>query len=83
MKPDPKDTEKKITEDLRTFEELPEKTKELQVLTEHAEKAIGQENADLHQEIREKSESRVRSSAQGEHRALEDKRSGRSPVVMP
>lgn len=55
MKPNPKDTEKNFTEDTKTFEELPVKTKELHVLTDQAEKATGQENADLHQEIREKS----------------------------
>ena len=55
MNPNPEETEKNFTEDLKTFEKLPVKTKELHVLTEQAEKATGEENADLHKEIREKS----------------------------
>lgn len=55
MKPDPKDIEKNFKEDLKTFEKLPIKTRELHILTEQAEKATGRVNADLQQEIREKS----------------------------
>lgn len=55
MKPAPPAAEKKLGTDLKTFEQLPAKTKELELLQDQAEKAVGAEHAALHQKIREKS----------------------------
>lgn len=51
LKTDPKDTKMNFTEDIKTFEKLPEKSKELHILKDNAEKVTGMENADLHKEI--------------------------------
>ncbi len=56
MQPEPTETEKDIGKDLETFARLPAKTKELEALQEQAEKTIGEENAALHEKIRDKSE---------------------------
>lgn len=55
MKPEPPAVEKKLGTDLKTFEQLPAKTKELELLQDQAEKAAGPEHAALHQKIRDKS----------------------------
>ncbi len=56
MKPDPtKPGEKKLGEDLKTFEKLPEKTKELELLGDQAEKESGKERAALDRLIQTKS----------------------------
>jgi hypothetical protein len=54
MKPTPAEVEKKLGEDIRAFEDLPAKTKDLEALQEQAEKTTGTENAALHQAIRDK-----------------------------
>ena len=54
MKPEPKETEKDLGEDLKTHEQLPAKTKELLLLQDQAEKSTGQENVDLNKMIRDK-----------------------------
>ena len=55
MKPAPPAAEKKLGTDLQTFEQLPTKTKELELLQDQAEKATGPEHAALHRAIRDKS----------------------------
>jgi len=55
MKPESPAVEKKLGTDLKTFEHLPTKTKELEMLQDRAEKAVGPEHAALHQAIRDKS----------------------------
>lgn len=55
MKPEPQDTEKNLTKDLKTFEKLPANTKELHVLTDQAEKSAGKERAVLQRLIQKKS----------------------------
>ena len=54
MKPAPPEEKKDFGEDLKTFEELPAKTKELVILKDQAEKAIGPEGAALNKKIRAK-----------------------------
>jgi hypothetical protein len=54
MKPEPQETEKDLGKDLKTFEQLPATTKELEVLKDQAEKATGQESVALNKEIRDK-----------------------------
>ncbi len=54
MDPTPAPTETKFGEDLKTFEQLPAKTKELVVLKDQAEKSTGAENVVLTKMIREK-----------------------------
>lgn len=56
MKPNPNESEKKLSKDLKAFEELPEKTKELQLLADQAEKETGKRRAALDQVIETKSE---------------------------
>lgn len=46
---------KDFSQDLKTFEQLPAKTKELALLKDRAEKATGQEGVALDQQIRDKS----------------------------
>ena len=53
--PNPQETEKDLGKDLKTFEQLPAKTKELELLKDHAEKATGRESVDLNKRIRDKS----------------------------
>jgi hypothetical protein len=55
MNSEPQKTKKDSDRDLRTFEELPAKTKELVVLKDDAEKATGKERAIMDQTIQEKS----------------------------
>lgn len=55
MKPTPPEAEKKLGKDLETFAQLPVKTKELEDLQHQAEKATGEEQAALHEVIRDKS----------------------------
>ncbi|MDP1589683.1 MAG: hypothetical protein Q8M07_18160 [Prosthecobacter sp.] len=54
MKPTPPEAQKKLGKDLETFAQLPVKTKELEELQHKAEKATGEEQAALHQMIRDK-----------------------------
>ena len=56
MNPEPQATEKDFGRDLKTFEQLPAKTKELELLQNQAEKATGPESVILNQMIREKSQ---------------------------
>jgi hypothetical protein len=55
MNPEPQDTEKNFTRDLKAFERLPAPTKELHVLAEKAEKTTGKERAVLQRLIEKKS----------------------------
>ena len=55
MQPNPQRIGKDLGKDLTTFEKLPRRTKELELLKDRAEKAIGQENVALTKEIRAKS----------------------------
>ena len=55
MKPEPQETKKDAGKDLKTFEQLPGKTKELLILGDQAEKATGQESVALNKKIRDKS----------------------------
>jgi hypothetical protein len=54
MKRDPRKTEKNPAKDLKTFERLPAKTKELELIKDQAEKTTGPEGITLDQLIREK-----------------------------
>lgn len=54
MKPEPQETEKNLSRDLKTFERLPVDTKELHVLTDQAEKSTGKERAVLQRLIQKK-----------------------------
>jgi hypothetical protein len=55
MKPEPPETEKDFGKALKRFEQLPAKTKELELLKDQAEKATGQESVALNKKIRDKS----------------------------
>ena len=54
MKPEPQATENDFGNDLKTFQQLPAKTKELELLKDQAEKATGQESVVLNQLLRDK-----------------------------
>jgi len=54
MNQDSPETEKDFGEDLKTFEELPARTKELELLQHQAEKATGEASVALNAAIREK-----------------------------
>ena len=54
MNPEPPMPEKNFGQDLKTFEQLPAKTKELELLKDQAEKATGEESAALNKLIRDK-----------------------------
>ena len=54
MKQESSQTEKEFGRDLKTFEQLPARTKELELLQHQAEKATGQERVALDTAIREK-----------------------------
>ena len=54
MNIDPNKTEKEFNRDLRTFERLPDATKELEILRDLAEKAIGPDNVTLTETIQDK-----------------------------
>jgi hypothetical protein len=56
MNPVPQKPEKDFGKDLKTFEQLPAKTKELDLLKDQAEKATGREGVALAEKIREKSQ---------------------------
>lgn len=47
MKPTPAESEKRPSKDLKAFEELPEKTKELNLLADQAERETGKCRARL------------------------------------
>ena len=55
MKPEPPETEKDLGKDLKTFEQLPAKTKELLLLEDQADKSTGRKSLALNKEIRDKS----------------------------
>lgn len=55
MKPKPPETEKDLGKDLKTFEKLSAKTRELELLKDQAEKATGQRSVALNEMIRDKS----------------------------
>ena len=55
MSTEPPETKKDFTKDLKTFEQLPAKIKELDLLKDQAEKATGREGVALAEKIREKS----------------------------
>ena len=55
MKAKPQATEKDFGKDLKTFEQLPAKTKELELIKDQAEKATGQESVAPHNLLRDKS----------------------------
>lgn len=54
MKQEVPQTEKEFGRDMQTFEQLPARTKELNLLQHRAEKATGQEGVALNAAIREK-----------------------------
>ena len=54
MNADPVDPEKHLSKDLKTFEKLPEKTKELDLLADQAEKETGRNRAKLDRLIQTK-----------------------------
>ncbi len=56
MKPKPIEPAKRLSKDLRTFEKLPEKTKELELLSDQAEKESGKNRAALDRLIHAKSD---------------------------
>jgi hypothetical protein len=55
MNPEPQKPEKDFGKDLKAFEQLPAKNKELELLKDRAEKSTGQESADLNKMIRDQS----------------------------
>ncbi len=55
MKPEPQKTEKNLGKDLKTFEQLPTKSKELLILQDQTEKSTGQDSVVLNKKIRDKS----------------------------
>lgn len=55
MNPEPPKTEKTFAKDMKTFEQLPAKTKELELLRDRAEKATGKEGLALNKAIQIKS----------------------------
>lgn len=55
MNPEPPKTEKTFAKDMKTFEQLPAKTKELELLRDRAEKATGKESLALNKTIQDKS----------------------------
>ena len=54
MKTEPRKAEKDFGRDMKAFEQLPAKTKEMLILKDQAEKATGQEGVALHKMIRVK-----------------------------
>jgi len=62
MKKESPEKKKKPGRDLDVFDDLPSKTKELEILKDSAEKAAGPRKAALHEEIRHKSKSKPRQS---------------------
>lgn len=62
MNPPPPETEKDLGKDLQTHAELPAKTKELELLQHHADKATGHETIALNKIIAEKSKAKDQAS---------------------
>lgn len=54
MKPKPPEPALDLAKDLQTFEQLPARTKELDLLQDQAAKATGKESVAIHQKIRAK-----------------------------
>lgn len=54
MKPRPPKSEKEFGKDMKTFEQIPAKTKELLILQQEAEKATGPAAIALNKSVREK-----------------------------
>ena len=54
MNPEPLKIENNFGKDLKTFEQLPAKNKELELLKDQAEKEIGPESVVLNKTIRDK-----------------------------
>lgn len=65
MKPETNNSEKQLSKDLKTFEELPEGTKELHLLADQAEKSTGTERAALDQSIPNKTKRKLLGGSQG------------------
>ena len=63
MSATPQITEKDLGKDLKTFEQLPARTKELELLMEQTAKATGQESVDLQGVIRDKAKRKDESLA--------------------
>jgi hypothetical protein len=57
MKSKPEESGKQVSKHLKAFEKLPEKTKELHLLADEAEKESGSKRAELDRLIQKKSES--------------------------
>lgn len=55
MKPKTPHSEKDPGQQLKTFEQQPAKTKELELIKDHAEKSTGQERVEFDKKIRAKS----------------------------
>ncbi|MDZ4743350.1 MAG: hypothetical protein SGI98_08035 [Verrucomicrobiota bacterium] len=55
MKQKPQEPSKDLGKDLKKFERLPVKTKELLILEDQAEKSTGPEKIDLDKKVRDKS----------------------------
>ena len=56
MHPELPKAERDFGQDLKTFEQLPAKTKELELLKDQAEKATGAESVALNKRIRDRAE---------------------------
>ena len=54
MNPEPQKIEKDFAKDLKSFEQLPAKNKEMELLKDQAEKATGEESVALNKLIRDK-----------------------------
>ena len=55
MNQDTPPAEPRLADDLKTFEQLPTKTKELELLQDQAQKTTGKESLAIHHKIRVKS----------------------------
>lgn len=55
MKPDPQKTEKNLSDDQKTFEELPTETQELLLLGDEAEKTSGRVRAKVENKLKQQS----------------------------
>lgn len=52
MNPEPHEVQKNLSEDLKTFEELPEKTQKMLLLGDEAERASGKARASVDRQIK-------------------------------
>lgn len=52
MSQKPKETEQKLSDDLKTFEELPTRTQDSLLLGDEMEKSTGKARASIHREIK-------------------------------